>query len=67
MNNIDNFPRVLLFGHDFNDKTGMGITLTNLFANWPSENIAVFSNGIDYETIKKIRPCDVYSSKDLSY
>ena len=59
MNNIDNFPRVLLFGHDFNDKTGMGITLTNLFANWPSENIAVFSNGIDYETIKKIRPCDV--------
>lgn len=53
MNNIDNFPRVLLFGHDFNDKTGMGITLTNLFANWPSENIAVFSNGIDYETIKK--------------
>ena len=35
------FPRVLIFGQPFNDFSGGGITLTNLFRGWPKEKIAV--------------------------
>jgi glycosyltransferase involved in cell wall biosynthesis len=37
------FPRVLIIGQVFDNHTGGGITLTNLFRNWPQENIAVIS------------------------
>ncbi len=35
------FPRVLIFGQPFNDYSGGGITLTNLFKGWPRDKIAV--------------------------
>ncbi|MBN2523944.1 MAG: glycosyltransferase [Bacteroidales bacterium] len=35
------FHRVLIFGQPFNDFSGGGITLTNLFKGWPSDKIAV--------------------------
>ena len=34
-------PRILIFGQPFNNFTGGGITLTNLFKGWPKEKIAV--------------------------
>lgn len=37
------FPRVLIIGQVFDNHTGGGITLTNLFRNWPQENIAIIS------------------------
>lgn len=52
--------KVLLFGHQFNCKTGLGITLSNLFARWPNESIAVFTNGINVEECSKARPCIRY-------
>ena len=54
------YPKVLLFGHSFNNFSGMGITLTNLFADWPKEKIAVWANEIDVELCQSIRPCDKY-------
>ncbi len=39
----DNFPRILIYGEVFKLNTGGGITLSNLFQNWPSENLAVIS------------------------
>jgi glycosyltransferase involved in cell wall biosynthesis len=35
------FPKVLIFGQPFNDFSGGGITLTNLFKGWQKDNIAV--------------------------
>ncbi|MDP4222858.1 MAG: glycosyltransferase [Bacteroidota bacterium] len=35
------FPKVLIFGQPFNDFSGGGITLTNLFKGWPKDKIAV--------------------------
>jgi glycosyltransferase involved in cell wall biosynthesis len=35
------FPRVLIFGQPFNNFSGGGITLTNLFKGWPKDKIAV--------------------------
>jgi len=35
------FYKVLIFGQPFNDFTGGGITLTNLFKGWPRDKIAV--------------------------
>jgi glycosyltransferase involved in cell wall biosynthesis len=34
-------PKILIFGQPFNNFTGGGITLTNLFKGWPKEKIAV--------------------------
>ena len=38
---ISNYPRVLIFGQPFNNFSGGGITLTNLFKGWPKDKIAV--------------------------
>jgi glycosyltransferase involved in cell wall biosynthesis len=35
------YPRVLIFGQPFNNYSGGGITLTNLFKGWPKDKIAV--------------------------
>lgn len=35
------FPKVLILGPTFNKHTGTGITLSNLFKNWPSERLFV--------------------------
>jgi glycosyltransferase involved in cell wall biosynthesis len=39
------FPKVLIFGQPFNDFSGGGITLTNLFKGWPKERIGVMYMG----------------------
>lgn len=57
------YPRVLLFGHSFNNYTGMGITLANLFADWPKGSIAVWADGVDPELCNIIRPCSIYIGK----
>ncbi len=44
------FPKVLIIGETFHKKSGGGITLTNLFSNWPKENLAVVST---HKTIVK--------------
>jgi len=37
------FKKVLIYGQTFNDFSGGGITLTNLFKDWPLEALAVIS------------------------
>lgn len=54
------YPKVLIFGHTFNDCTGMGVTLTNLFADWPSDKLCIFADNIDVTLCDKIRPCAQY-------
>lgn len=54
------YPKVLLLGEPFNDYSGMGITLTNLFHDWPKENIAVASYNLDVGLCEKLRPCAQY-------
>ena len=57
---MDKYPSVLLFGHSFNNYTGMGITLTNLFADWPKEKVAAWVDGVEPELCDSIRPCAKY-------
>lgn len=38
-----NYPKILIFSQTFNRISGGGITLTNLFASWPKDRIAVVS------------------------
>ena len=42
-----NYPRVLILGETFRSNGGGGITLTNLFRDWPSENIGVITEHIE--------------------
>jgi glycosyltransferase involved in cell wall biosynthesis len=42
------FPKVLIVGECFNNKTGAGITMSNLFRGWPNESLAVVTDFIDY-------------------
>ena len=35
------YPKVLIVGESFHTKSGGGITQTNLFKNWPKENLAI--------------------------
>lgn len=39
----NNFKKVLLFGQAFNNFTGGGITLSNLFRGWPKDKIALMT------------------------
>lgn len=41
MNTDFDLPKVLIFGQPFNNHTGGGITLSNLFMGWPKDKIAV--------------------------
>lgn len=59
MNQIEN-PKTLIFGHQFDTRTGLGITLSNLFANWPKENIGIMAASINIGECEKARPCGVY-------
>jgi len=51
--------KVLIFGQPFNDFSGGGITLTNLFKGWPKNKIAVvfFAHGLSNITTDV---CDIY-------
>lgn len=63
------YPKVLMLEHSFNNSTGMGITLTNLFYDWPKSRIGVMSDDINIEIINSIRPCSSYIgiSKSIDY
>ena len=56
----DNKPRVLLLEHQFDNTTGLGITLANLFANWPKEKLAIMAPLIDIDKCEASRPCIKY-------
>lgn len=51
------YPRVLIIGQSFHEISGSGITLTNLFKDWPQEAISVAAPNIDQDFIVKNRPC----------
>ena len=56
---MNNFPKILIFGQPFNNYSGGGITLTNLFKGWPKDRIAVASTGhVLYKFSTDI--CDTY-------
>jgi hypothetical protein len=38
-------PKVLIIGQPFNNDTGGGITLSNLFSGWDKDKIAVYIEG----------------------
>ncbi len=38
-------PKILILGQPFNNSSGGGITLTNLFKGWPKDRIAVAATG----------------------
>ncbi len=40
------YPRVLIIGQSFNRSTGSGITLSNLFYNWPKDKIAIANSDL---------------------
>jgi glycosyltransferase involved in cell wall biosynthesis len=55
----DNFPKILIFGAPFNNFSGGGITLSNLFRGWPKDKIACTATGhvlVDVST----DVCDVF-------
>ncbi len=39
-----NYPRTLILGNPFNNKSGGGITMSNLFKGWPKDKIALVTN-----------------------
>ena len=53
-------PKVLIVGQSFNNDTGGGITLTNLFSGWPKDKLAVACSG--YLLLDNIDTeiCDTY-------
>jgi len=53
------FPKVLIFGQPFNNFTGGGITLTNLFKGWPKDKIAVNYLGHGLQSVTT-DVCDIY-------
>jgi glycosyltransferase involved in cell wall biosynthesis len=38
------FPKILIIGQSFNKKNGGGVTISNLFKDWPKDKLAVASN-----------------------
>jgi glycosyltransferase involved in cell wall biosynthesis len=70
------FPRVLIVGQTFDNYTGPGITNTNLFKEWPRENLAIISRNenedwsicglqylIGYDEIAKLWPFSYLQDK----
>ena len=55
-------PKVLLLGHQFDNQTGLGITLSNLFNNWTKETLSIMAPMIDIEKCEAARPCQNYIS-----
>ncbi len=58
------YPRVLILCDRFDDCTGMGVTLTNLFGDWPRECVALAGYSIDKALCESIRPCAGYFAID---
>jgi len=43
-NSNRNYPKTLILNSPFNNKTGGGITMSNLFRDWPKDRLALASN-----------------------
>ena len=43
LSELKKYPKVLVVGETFHKKTGTGITLSNLFMDWPKDKLAVLS------------------------
>ncbi|HKK41827.1 MAG TPA: glycosyltransferase [Bacteroidales bacterium] len=56
---MNKYPRILIFGPPFNNFTGGGITLSNLFKGWDKESIAVASTGHVLQNLTT-DVCDTY-------
>ena len=56
---MGNNIKVLIYGQPFNNNSGGGITLSNLFKGWPKENIAVVSTPFMLQTVS-YDICDNY-------
>lgn len=54
------FPKVLLLDFSFDNSTGMGVTLTNLFKDWPKDRVGVMSDRVNPELCDTVRPCSAY-------
>ena len=57
---LQRFPKVLILCDRFDNSTGMGVTLTNLFMEWPKMNLALAGFNIDKSLCEEIRPCASY-------
>ncbi len=56
---MHDYPKILIFGPPFNNFSGSGITLTNLFWGWPKDRIAVTSIGQVFQGLTT-DVCDTY-------
>lgn len=54
------YPKILILIQPFNDITGGGITLSNLFRGWPKDRIAVVGLGNLIDNKTKIDICETY-------
>ena len=54
------YPKVLIIGQTFNNTSGGGITLTNLFNEWPNENLAVIASNIKNKSKINFDICSNY-------
>ncbi len=53
------YPKVLIIGQSFNKKNGGGVTISNLFKDWPKDKLAVASNNNLYSDLDT-SVCSVY-------
>ncbi|AEL24548.1 glycosyltransferase [Cyclobacterium marinum] len=55
-----NFPKVLILNQPFNNVSGGGITLSNLFKGWEKDHLAVVCLGTLFNDKTRIDICDQY-------
>jgi glycosyltransferase involved in cell wall biosynthesis len=55
-----NFPKVLVISQPFNNDTGGGITLSNLFAGWERDKVAVVCSGYVLQNNIDTSICNTY-------
>lgn len=54
------FPKVLIISQPFNNDTGGGITLSNLFAGWDRDKVAVICSGYVLQNNIDTSICNIY-------
>lgn len=58
------YPKVLILCDRFDNNTGMGVTLANLFKEWPKESLAIAGFSINRDICNAVRPCIDYFALD---
>ena len=53
-------PKILIIGQSFNNNTGGGITLSNLFTGWPRNKLAVICSGYELDHNTNLKICNNY-------